>query len=221
MGYLDNTSITVDATLTKAGRKLLADGQGINIGYACFSDKGVDYRLYNPDHANGSTYYAEAIESMPLTEANASATSHLTDKLVTYGRHSVQMPIITDVNDTYAWGNRIFPRTINPKIHPHSSAPGGTYTLLITDPTVMVVRGASSVTSYNHLMRMHLNVEDFDEVAAWTGTSFILEPAEVNENHSIEALFVHDQTGIYKTVSITISANEVIAQTQITDGSNQ
>ena len=37
MGYLDKTSITVDAILTKRGRELLARNDGsFNIKYICF-----------------------------------------------------------------------------------------------------------------------------------------------------------------------------------------
>ena len=38
MGYLDNSTIVVDAVLTKQGRKLLALGQGLNISYFTLSD---------------------------------------------------------------------------------------------------------------------------------------------------------------------------------------
>ena len=33
MGYLDSTTVTVDAILTKQGRKLLAQGNALNIDY--------------------------------------------------------------------------------------------------------------------------------------------------------------------------------------------
>ena len=49
MGYLDNSTIVVDAVLTKQGRKLLALGQGLNIQYFTLSDTGVDYSLWNPE----------------------------------------------------------------------------------------------------------------------------------------------------------------------------
>ena len=69
MGYLDNSTIVVDAVLTKQGRKLLALGQGLNISYFTLTDTGVDYSLWNPDHPSGSAYYGEAIENLPNLEA--------------------------------------------------------------------------------------------------------------------------------------------------------
>ena len=70
MGYLDNTSITVDAILTKRGRELLARGDGsFNITQFALADDEIDYTLFNENHPNGSQYYGEAIENLPLLEA--------------------------------------------------------------------------------------------------------------------------------------------------------
>ena len=46
MGYLDNSSITVDAILTKKGREVLARGRNeFNITQFALSDDEVDYDL--------------------------------------------------------------------------------------------------------------------------------------------------------------------------------
>ena len=66
MGYLDNTSVTVDAVLTKKGREILSRGQQLNITSFTCSDEGVDYTLWNPDHPSGSAYYGEAIENLTM-----------------------------------------------------------------------------------------------------------------------------------------------------------
>ena len=48
MGFLDNTSITVDAILTKKGRELLARGQNeFKITKFALADDEVDYSLYD------------------------------------------------------------------------------------------------------------------------------------------------------------------------------
>ena len=47
MGLLDNDTVIVDAILTKAGRRKLAEGQPIGITQFAFGDTGVDYTLYN------------------------------------------------------------------------------------------------------------------------------------------------------------------------------
>ena len=217
MGYLDKTSVTVDAVLTKTGRTKLASGHGINIKYFCVSDRGIDYRLYNPDHANGSDYYDEAIVNLPNIEATPSATHYLTDKLVTFGRHSTQLPIIVDVDDLYACGAIIHDRTITPKIHP-TGGTGGNFTMVVSDPTLLNVVGSNSqVHDYNRLLQVHLGVQDMDNPGAWVGTDFVISPAAVNENHTIHAVVVHNQSGLYKTFTITMSDNEVVKRRQITN----
>ena len=81
MGYLDNSTITVDAVLTKVGRDLLASGQAINPARIVFTDTEVDYRQWNASHPSGSAYYGEAIENMPLTEALVRADIFYRDRL--------------------------------------------------------------------------------------------------------------------------------------------
>ena len=47
MGVLNNSSITVDAILTKHGRRKLAEGSGLGITKFSLSDDGIDYNLWN------------------------------------------------------------------------------------------------------------------------------------------------------------------------------
>ncbi len=84
MGVLDNTSVTVDAILTKKGREKLAKGEGqFRITKFALGDDEIDYNLYDVTHPNGSNFYGEAIENMNLLEAvpdqNLSLRYKLTD----------------------------------------------------------------------------------------------------------------------------------------------
>lgn len=84
MGVLDNTSVTVDAILTKKGREKLAKGEGqFLITKFALGDDEIDYNLYDVSHPNGSNFYGEAIENMNLLEAvpnqNLSLRYKLTD----------------------------------------------------------------------------------------------------------------------------------------------
>ena len=45
MGFLDNTSVTVDAILTKRGREILSTGGDFQITKFSLSDEEVDYTL--------------------------------------------------------------------------------------------------------------------------------------------------------------------------------
>ena len=69
MGFLDNSSITVDAILTKRGRQLLSQGGNFNITKFALSDEEVDYTLYDVTHPDGTDSYGVAIENMSLLEA--------------------------------------------------------------------------------------------------------------------------------------------------------
>ena len=68
MGFLDNTTITVDAILTKVGRRKLSAGT-FNITRYALSDEEIDYTLYDVSHPNGTDSYGAVIENMNLLEA--------------------------------------------------------------------------------------------------------------------------------------------------------
>jgi len=96
MGYLDNTTVVVDAILTKKGRELLARGDGsFNVTQFALSDDEIDYGLWNPNHPNGSAFAGEAIENMPVIEAFPDENQIMRNKLITLPRGTTKLPIIT------------------------------------------------------------------------------------------------------------------------------
>lgn len=96
MGYLDNTSITVDAILTKKGRELLARNDGsFRITQFALGDDEIDYTLFNENHPNGTQFAAEAIENMPLIEAIPDGSNMMKSQLITLGRGRSLLPFIT------------------------------------------------------------------------------------------------------------------------------
>jgi len=96
MGYLDNSSITVDAILTKRGRELLARNDGsFNITQFALGDDEIDYTLFNENHPNGSQYAGEAIENMPILEAFPDESNIMIHKLITLPRGTSKLPIIS------------------------------------------------------------------------------------------------------------------------------
>ena len=101
MGYLDNTSITVDAILTKKGRELLAKGRSqFKITQFALADDEVDYDLWNPAHPLGSDYYGVVIESMPVTEAVPDETQSMKYKLITLPKGTNAIPYISLVGQS-------------------------------------------------------------------------------------------------------------------------
>jgi len=95
MGFLNNTTVTVDAILTKKGRELLAQGtEAFNITKFALSDDEVDYNLWDVTHPNGSDSYGKVIENMPLLEAIPDENHVMRYKLVTLPKTTTKMPVL-------------------------------------------------------------------------------------------------------------------------------
>jgi len=75
MGFLDNSTVTVDAILTKRGREILSQGGNFNISKFALSDEEIDYTLYDVTHPNGTDSYGAVIENMSLLEAAPNRTT--------------------------------------------------------------------------------------------------------------------------------------------------
>lgn len=95
MSYLSNTSVVVDAILTKKGRELLARNDGsFRITQFSLADDEIDYTLYNPNHPSGSAFYGEAIEAMPILQAYPNDTEIMKYKLITLPRGTAKIPVL-------------------------------------------------------------------------------------------------------------------------------
>ena len=141
MGYLDNSIVTVDAILTKKGRELLARGDGsFKITQFCLSDDEIDYTLYNPTHPQGSQYYGEAIENMPLLEAFPDETQSLKYKITTLPRGTAKLPILdvgyTSIRLKQGASLAITPQTLNYLGSSQTFETGG-YVATIADARVL------------------------------------------------------------------------------------
>jgi hypothetical protein len=118
MGYLNNTTVTVDAILTKKGRELLARNDGsFRITQFSLADDEIDYTLYNPNHPSGSAFYGEAIENMPILEAFPDETQTMKYKLLTLPRGTAKLPVLelgyTTITLKQGASLSITPQTLN------------------------------------------------------------------------------------------------------------
>ena len=96
MGFLNNTTVTVDAVLTKKGRELLAQGtNAFNITKFALADDEIDYRLYDTSHPNGTDFYGGVLEAMPLLEAFPDENHVMRYKLVTLPKNTQKMPVLS------------------------------------------------------------------------------------------------------------------------------
>ena len=140
MGFLDNSSVTVDAILTKRGREILSEGGDLNIVKFALSDEEVDYSLYDVSHPNGTDSYGAVIENMSLLEATPNRTnfrSFLVDNSLAGAKVNVDTLNYTnvDTNSNIA----ISPATIG--------APAEQYTFTIENTNIVkFANAADSVT---------------------------------------------------------------------------
>ncbi len=150
MGYLDNSSVTVDAVLTKKGRELLAQGQ-LNITKFCLGDDEIDYGLYDTSHNLGSAYYGEAIERMPVLEAFTNDTQTLKYKLVTLPKNTQVLPVvqlpISSVTLETSQVQTITPSTAN--VSNANATNGYSFTIANTDIVQVVLLGQQTVSLAN------------------------------------------------------------------------
>lgn len=117
MGYLDNSSVIVDAILTRKGRELLSKNQ-FNVTQFALGDDEIDYTLYNENHPNGTAFYGEAIEALPLIEAIPNENNTMISKLITLKRGTTKIPVLnitTGTNNEVQRGSpvSIVPSTLN------------------------------------------------------------------------------------------------------------
>jgi len=133
MGYLDNSSVVVDAILTKKGRELLSRQDGsFNITQFALADDEIDYTLYNENHPNGSAFYGEAIENLPLIEAIPNENSTMVSKLVTLPRGTTKIPVL-DVQSSNITVSRGANFTISPQTLNFDSSTESAYSFTIAD----------------------------------------------------------------------------------------
>ena len=145
MGFLDNTSITVDAILTKKGRELLARGQNeFKITKFALADDEVDYNLYDTAHPNGSNFYAAVIENMPLLEAFVDENQLMRYKLTTLPKETNKLPILELPSPSLTFNGAGITQAVTPNTR---NAPNETYTFTLFNADVanMSLTGGGSV----------------------------------------------------------------------------
>jgi hypothetical protein len=207
MGYLDNSTVVVDAILTKEGRKLLATGNALNIRYFTLSDTGIDYTLWNPDHPSGSAYYGEAIENLPNLEALPNGAYFMRNKLLSLDRNTTALPYIDDnmPDITIAAGGSPYP--FQPTV---SNTPGGSsnqFIMVVPDTQVASFSGGQPIDIGGNALTF-VNEQDIPQAGAWYGPG----PFQVENNialtttKTITLTFISVGTGAYRSVNVTLEA---------------
>jgi hypothetical protein len=74
VGFLDNSSITVDAILTTKGRQILSQGGNFDITKFALSDEEIDYTMYDSTHPDGNSSFGLMIDNTSVLEATPNRT---------------------------------------------------------------------------------------------------------------------------------------------------
>jgi len=223
MGYLDNSTIIVDAVLTKKGREALARQNGtFRITQFALGDDEIDYTLYNENHPNGSAYSGEAIENLPLLEAIPDDQAILKSKLVTLPRGTSAMPVVTanTAKITLSLGSTtvVNPTTLNYNGQSNLTEPNG-YIATIADRRLLSRFTATSQKGTVSAIRPYSNVAIAETAVgnAFTLTAINSQTLFGTATTLLTSLIIEGRdSGARTTIPVEIS-KEVLATTTSQD----
>ena len=214
MGYLDNSTITVDAILTKKGRELLARGRDeFKISQFALADDEVDYDLYNTEHPLGTAYYGAAIENMPVTEALSDETQMMKYKLVTLPKGTARIPVVRVAQTTIEMESgeetMIVPNTVN--------FSGGNrqfgYTAILSDSDaadIIAVKGARRAAGGGATVPQFIGDSEAAQSVTVSGFTFqVTAKQQLTADKKATILIIGNETGGRVTITLTIKKLEV------------
>jgi hypothetical protein len=218
MGYLDNSSITVDAILTKKGRELLAKGRDFFvISQFALADDEVDYELWNAAHPLGSDYYGIIIENMPIVEAVTDESYALKYKLLTLPKNTIRIPQIipNPTTVTLEEGGNQQVITLTTKNGGNETL-GYTVTLINSDAASIVGDGNGIA---NNADPVGPN-EDKRSITISTNATFTVTSKVLADNVDISTrvLVVGNETGGREEITLTVTNNPDITVGNTIDG---
>jgi len=204
MGYLDNTSLTVDAILTKKGRQLLSEG-ALEITKWALADDEIDYRLWDSAHALGTNYYGQAIENLPLLEAFANENQMMRYKLITLPKNTTKLPLVelgglaSITHIRAGLQSSVTPSTSN--VSNGNKIDG--YTLILSNSAIATISVApggsvSKVSTYSAIG------DDAATSVSVVGTKFTITSKSVTVDTSATLTVVGNETGGAVTIPYTV-----------------
>jgi len=211
MGYLDNSSVIVDAILTKKGRELLAKGNNqFNITKFALADDEVDYSLYNPAHPLGTDYYGIAIENLPMLEASPDETTTMRYKMVTLPKGTPRIPQITIPGGAITLNG---PQDVNIPIQPITSTPGDIfqpnsnlgYTAILHNSDVATLSVQTPSPGGDSLTQpTFLSDSEVRESVSVTGLTFTLSyKTQTDTDLTTKLTIIGNETGGQASINVT------------------
>ncbi len=214
MGYLNNSTVTVDAILTKKGRELLAKGRNnFNITQFALADDEIDYDLWNPDHPLGTEYYGTIIENMPIVEAIPDETQMLKYKLITLPKKTTKIPVVNVGNTSITLSAEGDIAVISPNT---SNFTGGNatlgYTAILSNSDVVDLRvapGGDIQTSVLPTAPRFIGDNEDAQSVAVTGRTFELIAKRQVTEQTATVTIIGNETGGSTTINLTVKAATV------------
>ena len=207
MGYLDNSSVTVDAILTLKGRELLAKGGSeFTITQFALGDDEIDYALWNTDHPLGTDYYGIIIENMPVVEAIPDETQALRSKLITLPKGTSNIPVVTVPETSFTFnGQSNQQKVIKPTTSiPTSNATYG-YTAVLSDATVATLVASKPLVSSAGLPTVPMFAGDTVQSISVAGFEFTLTPIQdFTRDRKATITIFGNETGGGVTIAFTV-----------------
>lgn len=214
MGYLNNSTVTVDAILTKKGRELLARGRNnFNITQFALADDEIDYDLWNPDHPLGTEYYGTIIENMPIVEAIPDETQMLKYKLITLPKKTTKIPVVNVGNTSITLSAEGDIAVISPNT---SNFTGGNatlgYTAILSNSDVADLRvapGGDIQTSVLPTAPRFIGDNEDAQSVAVTGRTFEVIAKRQVTDQTATITIIGNETGGSTTINLTVKAATV------------
>jgi len=219
MGYLNNSTITVDAILTKRGRELLARGRNeFNITQFALADDEIDYDLYNTEHPLGTAYYGSAIENMPVLEALPDETQMMKYKLVTLPKGTANIPVVSIGQSAISLENGqsyvIRPETVN--FSGGNSRFG--YTAILSDSDVGTISATKSAPNRSAIAGAPQFIGDGEAAQSITVAGvefeFVAKP-QLLADATATILLIGNETGGRTTLTVTVKKVQVMTAAAI------
>ena len=206
MGFLDNTSITVDAILTKKGRELLARGQNeFKITKFALADDEIDYNLWDTTHPNGSNYYGAVIENMPLLEAFVDENQLMRYKLTTLPKETAKLPILELPSPSLSFNGAGITQTISPNTR-NGQDSSYTFTLFNADVANLTLSGGAAFAK-EATTSIFLNEAEKKRSISTIGKSVRVISRSLTTDTNTNLSVTGNQSGAQRTISVTVKAD--------------
>ena len=207
MGYLNKSTITVDAVLTKKGRELLSKGRSaFEITQFAVADDEVDYTLYTTSHPLGSAYYGAIIEAMPVLEASTDETQAMRYKLVSLDRGTKEIPVISLGVSSYSL-NYNDSVVVSPTTTAELATAG--YTAILYDGNIATLTTSQPLAA-GATVPFFVNQPTSANAVVVQGFTFTLAAKTLTVDRATQLTIINNLTGSTKTVTIAVAAKPTV-----------